>query len=552
MQREIGDGVQVGERQVLVGGRLWNGDRLVPGSLTIEDGVIESVAFTTARDQGDVNVVDLAGAAVFPGFIDAHAHPLIGGLELAGVPLRHARTVQEAVAAVADFAREHPELPWIVGEGFDLSIDRSGNYLASDLDAVVPHRPVALRSSDIHTVWCNSAALSAAGITRGTPPPVDGVIERDSGGRPSGTLREWGAFLPVLRALPRPSVEEAAEALMRGLQELRAVGVTSAQDAWVEVDDVPSYLMAARRGLPVRLNLAFRADPETWREQVDRFAAARSEIAAAGEELLRANTVKFFADGIIEGGTAHVKEPYRATSCCGLPAWQAPELSEAAAAFDRAGFQLHIHAIGDAAVESAVSAIARAAHRNGPRARRPVIAHAQLVDQPEIDALRAHDVTVAIQPYWAKLDSVVKHLTNTRLDPARVQRQYPFRTLADHGVRIASSSDYPITTPSPLKAIGVAMSRHEHGDDASGWLPAEQLDLAVAVRAATEGSAYTQFADHDRGRLAAGFRADLAVVSGLSDQPTAAELISATVTASWLGGRETLRRNDSGNQRGER
>lgn len=534
--QKVGD-VQVG-RQVLVGGRIWNGERLVNGSIAIEDGHIAAVHFAAGPPAEGATVIDLDGAAVFPGFVDAHAHPLIGGVELTGVQLRQARDVQEAVAAVASFAAEHPELPWIVGEGFDLSIDRQASYFARDLDAVVADRPVALRSSDIHTMWCNTAALNAAGITTATPEPRDGVIERDAEGRPTGTLREWGAFLPVLRALPRRTTDDTAQALMRGLQTLRASGVTSVQDAWVELDDVPSYLQAARAGLPVRLNLAFRADPDNWRAELDRFVAARLEIETAGIELLRADTVKFFADGIIEGGTAHVKEPYHGTSCCGLPAWPAGELREAAAAFDRLGFQLHIHAIGDAAVEAAVEAIVNAENVNGPRDRRPVIAHAQLVDGPEIAAMRAHDITVAIQPYWAKLDSVVRYLTNDRLQGPRAEAQYPFRTLADSGVRIASSSDYPITTPSPLEAIGVAISRDECGDDTRGWLPAERLDLALAVRAATEGAAYTQFADHDRGRIAPGFLADLTVVSGLSDHPTAAELISARVTATWLAGHQ--------------
>ena len=524
--------------RVVTGGRVWNGTAFAPATLVLEGARIARIvpAGEPLPLSPETRQHDAAGAAIFPGFVDAHAHPLIGGTEFAGAPVRAAGSVDEALEIVAAFADAHPELPWIVGEGFDLSIAEGGLFLASDLDRVVPDRPVALRSSDIHTMWANSRALAAAGIDAATPDPEDGVIERDASGAPSGTLREWGAFMPLYRALPRRTPEETAEALLRGLRVLSAEGVTTAQDAWVELEDLDGYLLAARRGLPLRLNLAFRATPEGWREQLAHFAEARAVIEELRVPDLTARTVKFFADGIIEGGTAHVSEAYHGTSCCGLPAWDPETLAEAAAAFDRLGFQLHIHAIGDAGLTSAVDAILRADEENGARDRRPVIAHAQLVEAADLARLREAEITVAIQPYWAKLDSVVRRLTNGRLRGEREQRQYPFETMRRAGVRLASSSDYPITTPSPLHALAVGMSRDERGDLAASWLPAERLSFDDALRAATVDAAYTQFADGVRGRLAAGFDADFVLVAGVSDQPTPAELLSARVVATWRGG----------------
>lgn len=525
-------------RRLLTGGILWNGRGFEPGSLVVGGGRIREVlpAGQPLPELPEDCTIELAGAAVLPGFVDAHAHPLIAGREFGGAPVRRARSRDEAVRIVREYAQAHPDLAWIVGEGFDLSIEPRGIYFAEDLDRAVPDRPVALRSSDIHTMWANTRALEAAGITRETPDPIDGVIERAPDGTPSGTLREWGAFMPLLRAVPRPPVAEVSAGLLRGLRALSAEGVTTVQDAWVELEDLDAYVDAARSGLPVRLNIAFRAVPGDWTEQLAEFSRARRRVEALGIPEFTARTVKFFADGIIEGGTAHVKEPYRGGSCCGVPAWERAELAAATVAFDAAGFQLHIHAIGDAGMSSAIDAIVRAAERNGVRDRRPVIAHAQLVAAPDLARLVEADVTVAIQPYWAKLDGVVRHLTNGRLRGEREHRQYPFRTMREAGVRLASSSDFPITTPSPLRALGVAISRDEHGDLARSWIPEERLDLAKAVEAATIAAAYTQFADDGLGCLAPGAPADFAVVSGLSAHPGPAELLNARVESTWRGG----------------
>lgn len=526
-------------RRLLRGAHLWTGSAFERGDLVIEGVRIAAILPAGSPEKPDVpseNVVDVSGLAILPGFVDAHAHPLIGGSELTGALVRKAESVADAVRIVEEYAVQHPDASWIVGEGFDLSIDPTGTYFAADLDRVVPDRPVVLRSSDIHTVWANRLALRAAGLTAETPDPADGIIERGPDGTPSGTLREWGAFIPVLRAIPRPADAEVTDALIRGLRILSANGVTAVQDAWVELDDVDAYLAAAERGLPVRLNLALRAVPGEWRQHLAAYRDARHRVDALASPDLSARTIKFFADGIIEGGTAHVSEPYHGGSCCGVPAWDPVELSEAAVAFDELGFQLHIHAIGDAGLTSALDAIEAATAANGARDRRPVIAHAQLVAPSDLARLVDADVTVAVQPYWAKLDAVVRQLTNGRLQGPREQRQYPFRTLAEAGVRLASSSDFPITTPSPLEALGVGMSREVEGDLSHSWLPGERLDLTTAMTAATTGAAYTQFADDQVGRLAVGAAADFVVVAGLPARPVPADFLAAEVVATWRNG----------------
>jgi predicted amidohydrolase YtcJ len=516
--------------------------------VVVGSGLVQTVLPAgTAPETEDAEVIEAAGATLLPGFIDAHAHPLIAGQEAIGLSVRRCTTVAEVQARVQEYAAQHPDLPFIAGEGFELTLAPGAQFFAADLDAVVPDRPVALRSNDIHTYWCNTAALTAAGIDADFPDPVDGVVERLPDGRPSGTLREWGAFQPVRAAMPESTAEQRAEQLLAGLQALAEDGVTSVMDAWVDPVDLDGYLLAADRGLPLRLDLALRAEPATWAGQVAEFTAIRDVLAARSTAArLSATTVKFYADGIIEGGTAAVHAPYTASTgsaCCGLPNWAPAALAEAVAAFDGAGFEVHIHAIGDAAVTAALDAIEALPARNGERDRRPAIAHAQLVSERDRRRFAETGTTAVMQPYWAKLDDVVTRLTLHRLADDRAQEQYPTASLLAAGVNVAFSSDFPISTGNPLAGVAIAMSRNEDGDPANAWLPHELVDRRAALTAYTAGAARITRTHHGGARLAPGAVADLVLVGADLRSATPAELLVAPVRGVWVDGAAPLNRN---------
>ncbi|KRE25535.1 amidohydrolase [Mycobacterium sp. Soil538] len=523
---------------LFTGGVVWTGGADTDAVLVV-DGVVTALG-DDARTQGaQAEKVDLKGGFLMPSFGDGHAHPLYGGLEAVGPAVRPCTSVDEIVLAVKQYAEEHPDEEWIVGASYDGSLAPGGLFDARWLDAAVPDRPVVLRAWDYHTVWCNTAALERAGITADTPDPVLGEIPRRDDGSVLGTLREWGATDLVMAVMPPRDEQVRIAALDTAADYYLARGVTWVQDAWVEPADVATYVKAARRGaLRMRFNLALYADPRHFDSQITHFAEQRRAIVDAANPLLTANTVKFFADGVVENETGALLAPY----CSGLHShgmqnWEGDSLAEAARRVDDLGLQIHIHAIGDAAVRQALDAIEHVVTRNGPRDRRPVIAHCQLIDDADLARFAALGVIPNMQPLWAQLDALMTVLTVPRLGVERADKQYPIRTLDTSGAPLSFGSDWPVSSGAPLDGIAVATSRRtSDGEPEGGWTPHEILPIERALSAYTAGVANQAFADNDWGVLAPGASADLV---WLDRDPRAAaplDLPPVAIRATYLRG----------------
>lgn len=512
-------------------------------ALAVQDGVIVAVgAEALALASPAVETIDLGGGYLSPSFADGHAHPLFGGLEEMGPRIRSCTSVPEIVEAVGVWAREHPEQEWILGASYDATLAPEGIFDATWLDDAVPDRPVVLKSWDYHTVWVNSAALRAAGIDRDTPEPALGRIVRRSDGSPRGTLMEAGGIDLVLKVAPGYSLEDRVEALRSATARFAAAGVTWVQDAWVEPDDVPAYLTAATSGaLSTRVNLAFRADPQDWTGQPALFDAARRRVREHGSHMLTANTVKFFLDGIIESRTAFMLDPYEdAPSELGLPNWLPDELQAAMATFDALGFQFHLHAIGDAAVQMALDALEVLERRNGPRDRRPVIAHLQVINPDDIPRLAKLGVVANFEPLWACSDDVMQLLTIPRLGSPRAEQQYPMASLAKAGIPLSFGSDWPVTGHHPLPGLATAVTRQTPDKlPAGGWIPTERVDIATALAAYTSGVSHQAFAEDEWGRLRPGMHADMTLLSADPLQIHQNHLGDIEVLGTWLAGRPT-------------
>lgn len=501
------------------GGTVWTGagggdER----ALLVRDGVVVAVgaaAEAAASAAGEVERIDLEGEFLMPSFGDGHAHPMFGGLEADGPDVRSCRSVEEIVAEVRRYAEAHPELEWITGASYDGSLAEQGLFDARWLDDAVADRPVLLRAWDYHTVWVNSRALELARIDAATPEPELGEIPRREDGTPLGTLREWGAVDLVTAVMPPRSVEAGVRALERAGRYYLERGVTWVQDAWVEPADLDVYLAAAASGaLPLRFNLALYADPRRFLRDLPEMAMARDRVAAAGSPLLTANTIKFFADGVVENETGALLEPYcSGLHSHGMSVWGAERLAEAVRAADAAGFQVHVHAIGDAAVRQALDAIERAIDANGPRDRRPVIAHAQLIDDADLARFAELGVIANMQPLWAQLDALMTVLTVPRLGRERSDRQYRMRSLAGTGATLAFGSDWPVSSGDPRDGLAIAASRRTvDGEPAGGWTPHEIVPIEAALDAYTSAVAHQAFADHAAapwGRIVPGASADL-------------------------------------------
>lgn len=525
--------------ELFTGGTIWTG-RQDTDALLVIGGTVRAVGPQAhAEAPLDTIIVDLEGGFLMPSFGDGHAHPLYGGLEAAGPALRAAGSVDEILTAVKGYAQDHPGREWIVGASYDSSLAPDGLFDARWLDSVVPDRPVVLRAWDYHTVWCNTVALDRAGITADTPDPVLGEIPRRADGSVLGTLREWGAVDLVMNVMPRHDDEVRIAALETAADYLLSRGVTWVQDAWVEPADVATYVTAAQRdALRMRFNLALYADPRHFSTQVTQFAESCRRVRAAASPLLTANTVKFFADGVVENETGALLAPY----CSGLHShgqrnWEGDALAEAARQVDELGLQIHIHAIGDAAVRQALDAVDYVQRHNGIRDRRPVIAHAQLVDETDLGRFSALGVIPNMQPLWAQMDPLMTLLTIPRLGAERADRQYRMGTLARSGAALAFGSDWPVSSGAPLEGIAVGASRlTPDGQPVGGWTPWEILPIERALSAYTAGVAYQAYAEKNWGTALPGANADLVWLDRDPRTVPALELPGLAVRATYLSG----------------
>jgi predicted amidohydrolase YtcJ len=526
---------------LFTGGVIWTGSSDTDALLVI-DGKVRAIgaeARALASEIASVAHADLESGFLMPAFGDGHAHPLYGGLEAVGPPVRGCASVDEIVLAVKQFAADNPGDEWIVGASYDGSLAPDGLFDSRWLDAAVPDRPVVLRAWDYHTVWCNSVAIERAGISADTPDPVLGEIPHRADGSVLGTLREWGATDLVSAVMPRRDEKLRVSALGTAADYFLARGVTWVQDAWVEPADVATYVAAARAGaLRMRFNLALYADPRHFDSQVEQFGESRRLVEQTGSPLLTAHTVKFFADGVIENETGALLAPY----CSGLHShgmrtWEGDSLAEAARRVDELGLQIHIHAIGDAAIRQALDAIEYAITHNPDRDRRPVIAHVQLADDADLGRFAKLGVIPNMQPLWAQMDSLMTVLTVPRLGVERSDKQYRMRSLTTSGAPLALGSDWPVSSGAPLDGIAVAVSRRTaSGDPEGGWTPHEILPIEDTLAAYTAGVAYQAFAERSWGRMISGASADLVWLDRDPRATPVLEIPAVTVRATYLRG----------------
>ncbi|MCW2735529.1 amidohydrolase [Nocardioides sp.] len=509
------------------------------GDVVVDGGRISSVGAGTAPP--GATVVDVEGGLLLPGFTDAHVHPIQGGLErlgcdLSGLPVDRAAYLRH----VRDHAGRRTDLEWVQGGGWAMAAFPGGLPTARELDEVVPDRPVALANRDHHGIWVNSRALQLAGITARTPDPVDGHVERDAAGEPTGVLHE-GAMRLLEHVLPATDDDQMYAALLEGQRHLHSLGVTAWQDAIVGSysgmrDGGPTYARAAANGdLTGTVVGALWWERERGLDQVADLLAKRADLSTGR---FSATAVKIMQDGVAENGTAALVEPYldrcgHATSNRGLSFVDPQHLLAYVAELDRHGFQVHFHGLGDRGVREALDAL----EGTDPR-RRHHIAHLQLVHPDDVPRFAALAVAANIQALWACRDDQMTELTIPFLGDERAGRQYPFADLHRAGARLVAGSDWPVSTPDPLAAIHTAVHRTSYGEPAPAgtdpFLPEQALAIEVSFAASTSGSAWVNHRD-DAGTIGPGAVADLVV---LDRDPFEApdEIGAARVRSTWIDG----------------
>jgi len=542
---------------VLLNGRVWSPDGAgACDAIVVADGRIAAVTGSAAaRGMAGpaARVIDLKGRLAIPAFGDAHVHPVGGGLESLRCNLLGVRSRAEYLDIIAGYARGLGPGQWVLGGGWSLEAFPGGIPAAADLTAAAGGRPVFLPNRDHHSAWVSPAALARAGITRDTPDPADGRIERDERGEPTGALHD-GAMRLAARVVPPPSAADLAAGLRAGLRHLHAHGITHWQDAIVgEAPDIGipdaygSYRAAVAEGwLTAHVNAALWWDRTRGTGQIADLLGRR-EQAASGR--FRATSVKIMLDGVCETLTAAMTEPY-----LGRPAGHQDrghrgrlfvppeEVIEAVRLLSGEGFQVHFHALGDRAVHVALDAVARA--RAGQSLRHH-LAHLQFIRPDDLDRFRDLGVVANFQPLWACHDPQMDDLTLPVVGAGRAAWQYRIGALARRGTRIAFGSDWPVSSADPVQEIHVAVNRRLSArlgrpgtaETDEPFLPAEAVTARQALAAFTAGVAYVNHRERDLGSLRPGHLADIAVLDRDILALPPAEIGTARVDLTIAGGR---------------
>ncbi len=558
-----------------------------PLEVAVRDGVIVAIDADLSAWRGpDTEVVNLAGGMLHAGFVDAHIHPIQGGLERLSCDLSEGSSLDDYARIITDYARTNPPRgcdaarAWITGGGWAMSAFAGGTPSAVELDAIEPIRPVFLYNRDHHGAWANSAALALAGITAETPDPADGRIERLPDGSPQGTLHEGAAAL-VAAVAPTPSPDDEYAALLEAQRYAHSLGITGWQDAIVgdyfgASDTALVYRRALAEGrLTVDVVGALWWDRTRGVEQVADLVAKREAHARdlGPASRFRLSAVKIMADGVVENGTAAMLEPYlgefgEGEHPRGIAFVGGQALTDAVIALDAAGFSAHIHVIGDRAVRDALDAFEAAAangwfsngaaSRPATDARRHHLAHLQFVHPDDVARFAALGVTANMQALWACYEPQMRELTVPVVGPERAATQYPFAsilragagrgTVTDARPLLCAGSDWPVSTPDPWQAIHVAVNRQLPANDAEHdpepLLAHEALALAEALDAYTAGSAFINGrgpGDAEvTGVVAVGAVADLAATDRDPFAGPAASIHQTRNVGTWVAGRRVF------------
>ncbi|MCC7368200.1 MAG: amidohydrolase [Chloroflexi bacterium] len=520
-------------RLALVNGRVYTQDArrpLVQALASVGNRIVAagSSADALAAAGPEAEVVDLGGRAVVPGFVDAHFHFLGYSFDRQRVPLDRAASIEAVRQLVAPIAAQTSDPDaWIIGRGWDRNLWPGARFpTRHDLDGVTNGRPTMLLSRDVHSVWANTRALELAGITRDTPDPPGGRIEREADGSPSGVLLE--AAGERVRALAdRPSPEQEVVAARAAQEALLRVGVTGLCN--FEGVEAVRALQTLEDAGELRLRVAAGITRGGLR------AAAEAGLRTGfGGDRLRIGLLKLFADGALGSGTAAMLAPYDdgGPEDTGIPTIDLDELAGLMREARAAGIGVATHAIGDAAVRLVLDAAERVRADAHPAARSQIlrVEHAQIVAPEDIGRFAQLDVVASMQPIHATSDM---HVADRRWGD-RCRGAYAWRSLLDSGARVAFGTDCPVEPPEPLKSIHAAVTRQRPGGEPpGGWRPEQRVSLAEAIYAYTAGSAAALGWGSRLGRLMPGMLADAVVLTAdpyAADLATLAEIaVSLTV-----------------------
>lgn len=540
--------------RAFVNGKIWteNDARPQAQAMAVSGDKILAVGTNDeikALAAADTAIVDLQGRLVVPGFQDSHLH--FPGRSVNEIDLHGVETLKDFQQRLADFAKSHPSLPWITGHGWGYSAFPNQTVDKKYIDEVVSDRPVYVSERDGHMGLANSKALQIAGISSATPDPPNGHIMKGKSGEPTGELKEAAQEL-IGRHIPRESDEDRYQSLIQHMDEAAAAGLTAVQDAYTSLDVFPVFERAAAANA---LKLRFRFAPgilpkeggDPSKHKLDKplveadLAAYRTLWDTFQGPLLKFGAVKGVLDGTVDARTAAMFEPYVGGGT-GIPFWEQDDLNKTVALYDKEGFQVLLHAIGDKAINMALNAFEYAAKTNGTTGRRHRVEHAEVPLLSDLPRFKQLGVIASTQAMFANPDATVLENFAPLLGPARASHADSFRIFDEAGIVQAFGSDWGVFPFEPLPAIYCAVTRMTpEGTPNGGWYPAGRISVEAALRHYTRDGAYASFDDDVRGTLAAGQLADFVVLSRDILTIPAADILKTKVLLTVMGGKDTYR-----------
>lgn len=478
---------------------------------------------------------DMKGRVLLPGMIDAHGHVMELGFRAIELDLSDTKSLAEAQAKIAAYARDNPDRAWIIGGGWNQEVWGLGRFpTAADLDAAVADRPVWLARADGHASWGNGAALKAAGVTAKSVAPAGGRIEKGPGGQPAGVFVDAAQSL-VAKVVPQPLGKDRNAAFLKAQSILLSYGVTATADMGTTIDDWLTYRrIGDLNGLRVRI-MSYGMGVDT-----------AVQIGGTGPtpwlygDRLKLVGVKLYADGALGSRGAWLKAPYAdapGQSGAGFMSDTVMRNLMSRAAMD--GYQVAVHAIGDRANAEALDAIDEMAQTyKGDRRWR--IEHAQIVDPVDLPRFGRNGIIASMQPTHQTSD---RTMAEARLGPQRLAGAYAWATMLRNGAKLAFGSDFPVEKPDPWAGWAAAFTRQDAaGQPFGGWRPEEAVTREQAWWAFTGGAAYAGFAEDRIGRLAPGLDADFILVDRDPLLASPSDLRATKVEETWVGGRKVWER----------
>jgi predicted amidohydrolase YtcJ len=540
--------------RIFVNGKIWTGDDAHPSAAAIAVAGDKILAVGSSQEiralaGPQTASVDLGGRLMVPGFQDSHLH--FPGESINSVQLDGLESLESFQKALGDFAKSHPKLAWITGSGWGYSAFPNQTVHKKYIDAVIADRPVYVAERDGHMGLANSKALALAGITRDTQDPPNGHIMRDADGEPTGELKEAAQYL-MRKHIPPETPDEMYQTFLEHMDEAAADGLTAAQNASWAPEQQPIFERALKaNAFKLRIRFAPLILPKEGGAPKDHYLKTPLTAADLTEykrlratfkgPIMKFGSIKGFLDGTVDARTAAMFEPYVGGGT-GIPFWEQDDLNKTVALYDKEGFQVLLHAIGDKAINMALNAFEYAAKTNGTSGRRHRVEHGEVPRLADLPRFKQLGVIASTQALFAMPDATV--LTNyaVLLGAERASHANAFKLYDDAGAVQAFGSDWGVFDFSPLRGIHVAVTRMTSaGTPPGGWYPENRITVAAALRHYTRDGAYANFDEQIRGTLTPGKLADFVVLSQdiLTIPPM--DILKTKVLLTVMGGKDTYR-----------